>query len=99
MNRNPDGTEGRRRVHLFVAWVGFVALVLLHLDFWRPSRPVLYFGWLPEEMAYRLVWMGLASLYLLHYCAFVWPEDEEESGGTSLEADDDPQSLGRGGSR
>ena len=46
-----------------VAWLGFAALLALHLDFWRPQRPdevTLYFGWVPGELAWRLVWMALA---------------------------------------
>lgn len=56
-------------------WVGFLLLLILHLDFWRPQRLVLYFGWLPEEMAYRLLWMLLAWLYLLYFTARVWREE------------------------
>jgi hypothetical protein len=64
-----------RRTANALAWVGALALVALHLDFWRPQRVVLYFGWLPEELAYRLAWMGLAALYLVFVCRFVWRED------------------------
>jgi hypothetical protein len=58
-----------------VAWLGGVLLILLHLDFWRPQRPRLYFGFLPEEMAYRIVWMLLAFLYLLWFTRYVWREE------------------------
>ena len=51
---------------------GAAALVLLHLDFWRPQRAILYFGWLPEEMAYRLVWVFLAWLYLLAFTTYLF---------------------------
>lgn len=40
-------------------------LLALHFDFWRESRPRLLFGWLPEELAWRLAWMGLATIFLL----------------------------------
>ncbi len=55
-----------------VAWVGFGILLVLHLDFWRPQRPVLYFDWLPEDLLYRLVWMGLAWVYLVFFTTRVW---------------------------
>ena len=62
-------------MHRFLAWGGFLLLIGLHLDFWREQRPVLYFGWIPEDMAYRLLWMGLAWLYLVYFTTYVWRED------------------------
>ena len=63
-------------MHRYVAWAGFLLLIFLHLDvFWRQPSPDLYFGWIPEEMAYRLVWMVLAWLYLMYFTRFVWRED------------------------
>ena len=62
-------------MHRYVAWIGFILLILLHLDFWREQSTTLYFGWIPEEMAYRLVWMFLAWLYLMYFTRFVWRED------------------------
>jgi len=53
-------------------WGGFVLLVLGHLDSWRAQRVVLYFGWIPEELLYRLVWMALAWAYLLYVCRYHW---------------------------
>ena len=65
-----------RRAHARLAAALAVALVALHLDFWRPRRDELWLGWIPEELAWRLGWMGLALLYLFYFCAKVW-EDEE----------------------
>lgn len=62
---------GHRRAAV-LAWVLGVALVLLHLDWWRPQRPVVYLGWIPEELLWRLGWMALAALYLVWFCARVW---------------------------
>jgi hypothetical protein len=53
-----------------------VVLLVLHVDFWRPQRPLLYFGWLPEELAYRLLWMVAAAAYLFFFTARVWRGDE-----------------------
>jgi len=61
-----------------VAWIGELLLLFLHLDFWRPQRAELYFGWMPEEIAYRLVWMALATAWLVFFCARVW-RDEGDS--------------------
>jgi hypothetical protein len=57
---------------VYLAWILAAILMLLHLDFWRPQRPVVYFGWLPEEMAYRLGWMLLAWAYLEWFTRKVW---------------------------
>ena len=62
----------RIRAQRAILWVCFVLLALGHLDFWRPQRVVLYFGWVPEELLYRLVWMFLAWLYLLYVCRYHW---------------------------
>ena len=75
----PDGRA--LRMHRWIAWIGFVILIVLHLDFWRPQRMVLYFGWLPEEIAYRLLWIALAFLYLVYFCTFVWQTKDSRFHG------------------
>jgi hypothetical protein len=65
----------RRRRHV-IAWAGALFLLALHLDAWRPQRVELWFGWLPEEMAWRLAWMAIAWVYLLWFCSAVWAADE-----------------------
>ncbi len=62
------------------AWLGALVLLFLHLDFWRVQRPKLWFGWMPEELLYRLLWMLLAWLYLLFFCARIWRDDNTEGG-------------------
>lgn len=74
----------RRRLDRALAWAGLLVLLVLHVDFWRPQRPVLWLGWLPEELAYRLGWMLLAWLYLLFFTRWIWRSGEgsgEPSGG------------------
>lgn len=68
-----------RRVAV-VAWIWGLALLALHLDFWRPQRVRLWLGWIPEEAAYRLVWVLLAWIYLLWFCSAVWKEDGDARG-------------------
>jgi hypothetical protein len=58
-----------------IAWISAIVLLVLHLDFWRVQRPVLYWGWLPEELLYRMMWLGLAWVFLLFFCRFIWRED------------------------
>ncbi len=64
-----------------------LALVALHLDFWRPPREArIWFGWIPGELLWRLVWMGLAFLYLAWFCARVSDvdaSDDEDSTGAA----------------
>ena len=63
---------------LLVAWGGALLLLVLHLDFWRPQRPILYLGWIPEELAYRLAWTVLAWGYLIFFTHRIWLESEAE---------------------
>jgi hypothetical protein len=66
-----------RRTALWIATLGSLVLVLLHLDFWRPQRARLYFGWLPEELAWRVAWLLLAWALMLFVCARVWREESD----------------------
>lgn len=67
-----------RTTEVRVAWLFGLILLVLHLDFWRPQRAVLYFGFLPEELLYRIAWMVLAWLYLLFFCARIWRSHPDE---------------------
>ena len=60
------------RTERWIAWVGAGLLVALHLDFWRPQEAHLVLGWVPEDLAYRLVWMLLATAYLFWFTARIW---------------------------
>jgi hypothetical protein len=64
--------RGRHDWSVRIAWAWGIVLLVLHVDFWRPQRAALHFGWLPEELLYRLGWMLLAWLYLLFFCGRVW---------------------------
>ena len=61
-----------------LAAIGFVLLVVLHLDFWRPEGPLLLFGWLPSELAYRAVYVVLAWIYIVWICAAVWRTEDAD---------------------
>ncbi len=74
MGRATDGLP-RSGGTTLLAWVGFLLLLVLHLDSWRAQRDVIYFGWMPEELAYRLAWMVLAWAYLLWFCSRVWRDE------------------------
>jgi hypothetical protein len=66
-----------RRAPSRIAACAFVVLALLHLDFWRPQRAELLFGWLPEELAYRLAYCALAWSFMLFVCSKVWREEPD----------------------
>jgi len=67
----------RRRTAVWIATLVSLLLVALHLDFWRPQRPRLLFGWLPEELAWRVGWPLLAWGLMLFICARVWREEPD----------------------
>lgn len=61
--------------------VGALGLVLLvggYLDFWREPRARLYFGWLPEELAWRLGYVLACVLYLAFVTRVLWVEEDGE---------------------
>ena len=70
------GPAARRTWETRLAWLALLGLVVLHLDFWRPQRVVLYAGWIPEELLYRLAWMLLAWLWLVWFCGRIWRTEE-----------------------
>ena len=61
-----------------IAAVGFLVLVVLHFDFWRPQSARLLFGWLPQELAYRIAYIGLAWIYVVWICRWVWREEDAD---------------------
>lgn len=65
-----------KRLEVAIAWVGLVALLVLHLDFWRGPRTDLWFGFVPEEIGYRVVWMLAAWVYLMFFTARIWRGEE-----------------------
>ncbi|MFG0317495.1 MAG: hypothetical protein ACF8XB_09490 [Planctomycetota bacterium JB042] len=69
-------------MHRAVSAVTLVVLLALHFDVWwadpRPADDVL--PGLPAELGFRLAWMGLAWLWLLHFTARVWRTDEANAG-------------------
>ena len=66
-----------------LAWSVPVALVAVHCAPWRPAG-TLGATWLPAELAFRLAWTAVATLYLLWFCARVWrleDGDGDRDGG------------------
>ena len=55
----------------------FAGLILAHLDVWRTERDQLWFGWLPEELLWRLLWMAGAMLFIVHFASRVWRDEPD----------------------
>lgn len=71
----------RRRAAQRLALLFLAGLLLGHLDSWRPQRAVVWFGWLPEELAWRIAWMLAAWAFVVWFTRAVWARetsDEEE---------------------
>ena len=77
MTRAPEGKRWERGL----AWLGASILLVLHLDFWRPQEARLVLGWIPEDLAYRLLWMLLATLYLFWFTARIWKRSSDGDRG------------------
>jgi hypothetical protein len=58
-----------------IATLALVALVALHLDFWRDRAAFPPLFGLPPELAYRIVWMALAVLYLAWFTKTFWRDE------------------------
>ena len=67
--------------HKYIGWLGFAVLLVLHLDFWRSDEIELYFGWLPRELGYRLLWMALGWAYLIYFCRYLWTAPADDQPG------------------
>ncbi len=65
------------RGHAIVAGILATVLIVFHLDFWRGPRTEIYLGFIPEELAYRLVWIVFAWLFLLFFTHKVWRDEHE----------------------
>ncbi len=74
--------SARARLERAILYGAPLVLTLLHLDFWRPQRPRLIGGWIPEELAWRVIWMLLAWGYMLFVCSRVWRIDEPADDDT-----------------
>ncbi|QSX08143.1 hypothetical protein J0B03_10110 [Alkalibacter rhizosphaerae] len=48
--------------------------VILHNDFWNWTDPKIYFGWLPSNVLYRIVMVGIVIPITMHIVTKIsWP--------------------------
>jgi len=59
---------------LFVILV--LALLTGHMLGFAQGGRALLFGWMPLDLAYRLVWIGLSALAVFWMTARLWPDRE-----------------------
>ena len=66
-------------LHRIVFWVGVAGLIGAHM--WprlvsshEPTK--LWFGWLPSDMAYHLLWIIAAALWVAYMTGPVWASEE-----------------------
>lgn len=57
-------------------WLSFPFVLLTHFDFWRVAEPTLIGGWLPPELAWRIVYIFLAWFWIMALCRWAWPGED-----------------------
>lgn len=63
-----------RRVELTLFWVAVAVLLVAHMfGFGQRGRPLL-FGWMPIDLAYRVLWMLLAAGLVFWMTARLWSD-------------------------
>jgi hypothetical protein len=65
-----------RRTERVLFWLAVLGLLSLHmLGFGQGQRPLL-FGWMPTDLAYRVLWMALAAAMVFWMTGRLWPDRE-----------------------
>jgi hypothetical protein len=64
-----------RRAELTTFWAAVVVLLVAHMfGFGQGGRPLL-FGWMPIDLAYRVLWMLLAAGLVFWMTARLWGDE------------------------
>jgi hypothetical protein len=64
-----------RRAELTLFWVAVVVLLVAHMfGFGQGGRPLL-FGWMPIDLAYRVLWMLLAGCLVFWMTGRLWGDE------------------------
>jgi uncharacterized membrane protein (DUF106 family) len=61
-----------------ISILAFVALFILHHDFWNWGNTTLVFGFMPVGLAYHVGYSIAAGLMWYFVCRFAWPDAIEK---------------------
>jgi hypothetical protein len=64
-----------RRVELTLFWAAVAVLLVAHMFGFGQGDRALLLGWLPIDLAYRLLWMLLAACLVFWMTARLWGKD------------------------
>jgi hypothetical protein len=59
-------------------WIGVAVLLILHVAARRCPGTDLRFGWLPDELAFRIGWMLVSACLVVLITRVVWTIEDEE---------------------
>jgi hypothetical protein len=60
-------------------WLATLALAAAHLFRFQHDDSALYLGWLPADLAFRIVWIIAATLLVFAMTSVSWREEGEAS--------------------
>jgi|688.fasta_scaffold10787_5 hypothetical protein len=63
---------------VLISITAFVALFILHHDFWNWGSTALVFGFMPVGLAYHVGYSIAAGLLWYLVCRFAWPHSIEK---------------------
>jgi hypothetical protein len=63
---------------VLISITAFVALFILHHDFWNWGSTALVFGFMPVGLAYHVSYSIAAGLLWYLVCRFAWPHSLEK---------------------
>ena len=65
-----------RRLELGLFWLVIATLLITHmLGFGQGDRP-LWFGWMPVDLGYRLIWILAAAAAVFWMTGRLWPDED-----------------------
>jgi len=65
------------RTPVLVSIIGFIALFILHHDFWNWNNPALVLGFMPVGLAYHAGFSIAAGVFWALVSRFAWPHSIE----------------------
>lgn len=69
-----------RRLERSLFWTAVATLLVAHMFSLEQGERALVLGWIPVDMAYRVVWMGCAAGLVAWMTTRLWPEPREAQG-------------------